>query len=220
MSPSRTWIRTIGSLGVMSLIPWVVSSCSSIGTGSASGQGQTFDLHWTSTQPNFPAAATTANWSRMSCVTPKSCVAVGTDVEGPVAAKWDGRLWKLMSNLQEGGGTFNAISCPSPQFCMAVGTSGGAGEYPALAEALMDGQWTQTPLPAVRGANILDDVSCLSPSFCLAVGFAYVEQGNATQPIALSWDGRMWSACLLCLPRGGVSSCVLFGRHFLHDYWR
>jgi hypothetical protein len=99
----------------------------------------------------------------ISCVSPRFCVAVGTeglrqDLSLNLAARWNGRRWSALPSPPIG---VSAVSCVTATACIAVGQGavGWNGRRWSL-QALID-----------PGAA-LAAVSCVNASFCVAVGFS------------------------------------------------
>jgi hypothetical protein len=175
---------------------------------------------------------------RISCGSPKSCLAVGENLSRPdhptpVAEAWNGTAWrsipvpipKTVTNVFAGD-----VSCPSATSCLVVGT------YEPLAEAGGPDQpyamtWngtslTPTPVPpAPKGRPIvsLSGVSCFSARSCVAVGFSL----DPGAPIAVeTWNGAKWTLRTagigrdvpIAIPNAvsclSVTSCVVAGEAF------
>ena len=138
----------------------------------------------------------------ISCVSARSCVAVGgTNTDAVLAEWWNGRRWKLGSPVQPPGvpnaesnygAGFSSVSCLPSGRCVAVGEAQDtpSGLTTPLAEVMRDHRWSLQTVPTgpVRDHEQLQSVSCASPRLCVAVG--------SGQPYRLrdTWNGRNWSA--------------------------
>jgi hypothetical protein len=158
---------------------------------------------WTGARWSIIPRPPVGGLSAVSCPTPGSCQAVGSSPAGnrPVAARWDGRHWRVEhvpgpapapQNL-----TLAAVSCATPRFCMAVGdASRGAKARPSpsyrdstLAELWDGSRWRIVPAPNPSHANRLSGVSCPSPAACVAVG----SSANGARTLAERWNGARWT---------------------------
>ncbi len=169
--------------------------------------------------------------SGVSCVSAKSCVAVGyyfyslpdQDTRNVAFAEiWNGTAWRFVRLAQAASaGAFpNAVSCVAVKSCVAVGEMLLPGKQVAFAQTWNGAAWkmTKVPEPANTISN-LSDVSCTAPKSCVAV--------DAYNPKTLvqSWNGTTWRPGKVPLPAStgpslvGVSCltakfCVATGTHY------
>jgi hypothetical protein len=104
--------------------------------------------------PN-PRGAGAAGFDSVSCLSPASCLAVGSAVDQTgesgfnVAEAWNGTSWSLL-RTPDPGSTSNelrGVSCASTSACMAVGDFTGIGNQHTLAEAWNGVTWMVVPTP-------------------------------------------------------------------------
>lgn len=161
--------------------------------------------------------------SAVSCTSTTFCVAVGfysaTKTNEPLAERWDGRAWSVMSQPIGNPEAFpGAVACTSPTFCMAVGTQGGLGPY---AQVWNGSVWRLTERPRRFFPSVhpggpggpheptpsLNYVSCSSSTHCLATG----ELVGSAQ----LWNGTSWQVQHLGSQYGGAVSCATSGECYL-----
>jgi hypothetical protein len=162
-----------------------------------------------------PGAASAAGWSKVaapkdsglqavSCVSHRSCEAVGSWRNGALAEHWNGSRWSMQA---VGGvaGALNGVTCTSGRSCLAVGLTFNA--QPLIGH--FDGRrWSDTTAPGRRFAggrfgtsNVLSAVACPAANLCFAVGNT-APRGHgrvAGKPLIERWDGRRWR--LVATPR-------------------
>ncbi len=144
---------------------------------------------WSARAVPLPAGAESGALASVSCVNASACVAVGsTAAGGPLAVRWNGTAWRLMS--PRGTGALSGVSCTSRSFCAAVG---------ATTQVWNGNRWSATSTPAPSGAQDprLVGVSCVSAAACQAVG-SYGEQSDPFDPVVdraltVAWNGVRWS---------------------------
>lgn len=124
----------------------------------------------------------------VSCVSASFCMAVGryrttAGGERPVAVKWNGSSWSLVTSAKSSGFSYG-VSCISSSFCMAVGGW-------SHSETWDGSKWVQqqTPFPSNDG-GYMKDVSCASTSYCATVGSFW--KGARTRALTESWNGTAW----------------------------
>jgi hypothetical protein len=157
----------------------------------------------------------------VSCVTPRSCTAVGS-VTGTVATailaeRWNGVRWAIqpvpapVRRVRAAHPTayLAAVSCPSAGACTAVGY---AGNRAGTAGTVLALRWTRTagwrtqPIPAPRhtGAAFLSGVSCASVTVCTAVG-SETTSGGRGAVLAERWTRNHWRSEPIPTPAGSQS---------------
>lgn len=155
----------------------------------------------------MPSAALQAEFSAVSCATPRSCVAVGSREQSPdgsshiLVERWNGVRWQPESVPEPRGSSYlslEGVSCVSADACTAVGSYylKDAGRVP-LIERWNGGAWTiQRSAPTKLGPVDLGAISCPDSTHCDAVGVegaTYVSEGK---PAAEAWNGRSWRLSL------------------------
>lgn len=140
--------------------------------------------------PTIPGAES-SSFTKVSCPTINSCMAVGVSrfkvkplifEERPIAARWTGTEWLLQSPVAPTGAKYERltdVSCVSAANCVAVGKlTDPSGEPIAL--RWNGSEWTSVLLPK-SVAPIA--VSCIGSGLCVAVG-----KGSG----AATWTGSEW----------------------------
>ena len=165
---------------------------------------------WSAEQSHAPPLA---SLSGVSCVSAKSCHAVGligrnTAVSKPFTESWDGTTWSVTPSSGPEGSWLFGVSCESAVWCQAVGWANDIGG--ALTERWNGHTWTQLSNPEQRlsFAELLG-VSCVSRAFCAAVGSHYLSGSEFNQPLIEMWNGKAWS--VVPSPRRGNAWSALFG---------
>jgi hypothetical protein len=104
------------------------------------------------------------------------------------------------------------VSCVSANFCMAVGSQEAKfGAAPAPIAMIWNGaQWLRTAVKLPEGwrAGELDYVSCTSAAYCVADGSYDRTAPSPTAPVAVTWNGRAWTARTLPSLAGGSPFAV------------
>jgi hypothetical protein len=180
-------------------------SCVAVGMNEAANHGngavlaETWDgTRWTVDVMKPPSGSLGSTLSGISCLSAKSCVAVGyyfyylpdqNTRDVGFAEVWNGAAWRLVKFAQAARDSAvpQAVSCVSAKSCVAVGEMLTSENQFAFAETWNGTAWktTTVPEPANTISN-LTGVSCTSPKFCIAV--------DAYNPHALvqSWNGQAW----------------------------
>jgi hypothetical protein len=116
------------------------------------------------------------------------------------------------------------VSCVSANFCVAVGAQAASERARSVPIATIwnGSRWgaTATPLPKGWFEGGLGSVSCTSRSYCVAVGNYSKNNSSSISsdvPVAVTWDGRAWTARALPSLAGGRPfaigvSCAAAGR--------
>ena len=122
-------------------------------------------------------------------------------LSAPVAERWDGASWQIVSSPNPPGATFsslNGVSCPRPTICFAVGSSRtdtSPPPFPAgiprpLIEVWDGKSWSIQPSPDVAGGEPTA-VSCSGLFACTAVG-TVTDQAFGYYPLVERWDATGW----------------------------
>ncbi len=119
--------------------------------------------------PN-PLRATNSQLAAVSCVTPRSCTAVGRTALGPAGSDftlvehWDGARWKIVPSRDPAGSTYSVlsgVSCPKSTHCEAVGyTISRGGRGAPLIERWNGRNWSIMASQACADAAELTSVAC------------------------------------------------------------
>jgi hypothetical protein len=170
--------------------------------------------------PTFhpPAEEYSSRLEDVSCGSPNTCMAVGTNYEfdetnkryQPFAEKWNGSAWSIvpMPMPSEAGekldglrlAQMHGISCVSATSCIAVGefaktwNGGEPEEIDTLVESWDGVDWTiqASPNSAGEKASSLFGISCVSEESCAAVGES--RDSKSSQSMLFErWNGTAWS---------------------------
>lgn len=147
----------------------------------------------------------------ISCPSTRMCMAVGLSAVRPVAASWDGSMWKVLStpNPTPGppdtlNGALNSVSCISSTACIAVGFD----RHGTLAENWNGTQWKVEPTPQLGRSEVaplgLKSISCTSATACSAVGYVENPSTLRQHPLAERWNGTTWSMQATPTSPGGI----------------
>jgi hypothetical protein len=121
---------------------------------------------------------------------------------------------RVSATATAAGSTFlrelTGVSCVSANFCVAVGDQAVSerARYVPIATIWNGARWgaTATPLPKGWPGGELLSVSCTSRTYCVAVG-NYLKSNSSTissdVPVAVTWNGRAWTARALPSLAGG-----------------
>ncbi|MHB8289920.1 MAG: hypothetical protein ACYDEY_11905 [Acidimicrobiales bacterium] len=168
-----------------------------------------------------------AELNGVSCVSARSCVAVGHvdtnpgrsqgDSGFPVVDVFNGRVWKASiqlpvtnNSLETAGGTngLEGVSCSSMSFCVAVGSwSPAPPGYYSVVETFNRGRWVSAST-APSYSTAMDDVSCVSKTFCVGVSApgTYITPtlSDVPKPVwitailsAQTFNGRTWKGSIV-----------------------
>lgn len=187
--------------------PTGTSGCGAAGSYTdAGGKRHALSPWWSGTSWSelslpIPAGATSSEVMGGMCTTVTSCHLVGSYVDAsgttkPLALKLNTETWVLKSTPLPAGaasGRLNEASCVSSA-CVAVGSYvDGSGVKKTYALKYASEAWSLTtvPVPSEATASELTGVSCPSASECTAVGS--FDRNSETRPLALKWDGTVWS---------------------------
>ena len=195
-SPNPTGSTLSQLLSVSCLSP---SQCIAVGSGQevsgAQQLAQTLVETWDGTSwqivPSPSPSLTQSGLNSLSCLSGSSCMAVGywynpSTVELPLAEKWDGTSWSVLTTPLPSGatqGAFNSVSCISLTFCLAGGWQANGTSLNvtlSLGETWDGTSWQSVSLPDPSGSTWagVSSMSCTGPSACTAVG---------------DWDSGSWA---------------------------
>jgi hypothetical protein len=216
------------------------TSCVVVGgylTVAGAGAERPYALTWNgkslvaTAAPPVPENGGLAALTGVSCITIKSCLAVGYSRggAGPLLLEtWNGAKWTLQTASIPGGARSaypGAVSCHFLTFCVIAGES--YGSNPAV-PAMLLARWNSKALTAMKpavpagAANVtLNDVSCPSATFCAVAGLSANRSGTGAFGFVEMWNGKSWTADKIAAPAGGAAlygvscrantSCVAVG---------
>ena len=177
------------------------SSCVAVGqyfeANLTNGLLETLIETWNGTNWSItpsPSPGTVNNLNGVSCVSSKSCKAVGAFITvngtagGTLIESWNGTNWSVTPSPSKGDGdSLYGISCVSSNSCETAGWYSGG----TFIESWNGTNWRITPSPNRGGnQNFLTGISCVSTSWCEAVG----NNGTISTSDTLieSWNGTNW----------------------------
>jgi hypothetical protein len=173
---------------------------------------------WAAVSVGLPAGGVDGDLDGVSCVSAKSCVAVGSYDNAAsdtvaLSESWNGRTWTASKPPAPAGTIASAlqgVSCLTPANCVGVGwyAKRDSGSF-VLAEWWNGRKWTVAPLPKSGGYGTLYSVSCMSSKYCLAVGDAGAPSGSQGTPSSDVWNGRTWTAKKVPVPPKGNTKSAL-----------
>jgi len=162
----------------------------------------------------LPKGQPSAALASVSCVTSRSCVAIGLADGGPgpfptsggtsFIETWSGTRWTLHTIGSSVNAT--AVSCATSSFCVLAGES--------ELGALYFGRWNGKKLTAMRPSGsrmalVPTDVSCATPSNCAVTG-ANFGAANAVTGFTEIWNGTKWQVAATPWPKA-TGQAVLWG---------
>ena len=207
------------------------ASCIAVGEYATSTGDRPFALTWNGTAlkpaaaPPVPKGNTFFSLGGVSCVTTRSCVAVGTSVSGigdlrMLVETWNGAKW-TDHVVPVSAGVYlnvNSVSCVSATRCVLAGeseTPKGSSVTMGVLLASWNGKTItqmKAPLPAGTGAGtpLVTGVSCASAASCVAVGAVLGGSGNSGFGFTETWNGKAWTVAKVASPKG-ITLSFLFG---------
>lgn len=143
----------------------------------------------------------------VSCVSPTSCVAVGTDnTQLGISETWNGESWQMRPTPDPDGlytqTYLDGITCVSSAACTAVGWIADTRTFPySLQPLVLTGSgstWSiqSSPSPSATENAYLAAISCSSAAACTATGL-----GDGV--FAERWDGSAWTIESMPNPSSG-----------------
>ena len=145
-----------------------------------------------------------ATLSGVTCLSPDSCLAVGSFVataEGGstfgLSETWNGHNWGTItvSGLTTKAAVTDAleVSCGAPGSCMLVGEHFSNPRLPVQFADTLNGVWSPVKWNNPPGAkwSVLDDVKCVGTTFCMAIG-TFSKTSGGGRPLAELWNGQSW----------------------------
>jgi hypothetical protein len=217
--PSGTVTAALNSVSCVTSSDCVATGVSARANGVSAGLAETWNgRKWSDLSIKLPVGSLGGGLAWVSCLSAKSCVAVGSyanarDESLLLAASWNGKSWTTARPSAPTGTTSAAlqgVSCLSSTSCAAVGwytrASGGSR---GLAESWNGKRWTEVAVPKSPGNGALFNVSCVSAKSCLAVGTGGPAGNSQGTPASDRWNGKSWTFKLVPVPPTGGGSTAL-----------
>lgn len=168
-----------------------------------------------------PGATWNSALTGISCVSARSCTAVGTVSNTPgdvfpgaaTAEHWNGSVWavqRLRTPARATATSLSGVSCAAAAQCTAVGSWSRPGMSRPLAERWNGHAWVVQPTPRPAGASLggLTAVSCATATSCLAIGTIPAVGFSMGTPLAESWDGSAWTLQSIPGPPGSTGTLM------------
>jgi hypothetical protein len=168
---------------------------------------------WSVVVPPGAPGATGSYLNAVSCMGPKSCVAVGYSYNSvstnTFAERWNGTKWSVAPSPNPAGDSrdLQAVSCTTSANCLAVGFyTATSGSDSTFAERWNGSKWSiVTTANPKNSDSYLNGVSCPSPSSCMAVGATYGTTGPG-RTLVERWNGSGWTILASPNPPGSGDS--------------
>jgi hypothetical protein len=136
-------------------------------------------------------------FSGLSCVSPRSCAAVGTSGSRSFLAVWNGKTWTVTqwTGPKNGDAYLSGVSCVTATNCVAVGWSATQQEQTEGAVSFIwnGTKWLKAGVPGA-GPGLMtyfSGVSCPKADRCVAIG-DYYPVAYSYLTMAGYWNGRGW----------------------------
>jgi hypothetical protein len=156
-----------------------------------------------STPSSAPVSASIVLSGRISCGSPKACLAIdvtlGNSNTSTIVNAWNGTTWKSFTVHAPKGASFaglGGVSCKSPAYCLLVGdyvTSPQSGAFRPYALTWNGTSLRRAPAPPLpKGVTnaTLSSVSCVAVRRCVAVGTLYA---STIRALVETWNGAKWT---------------------------
>jgi hypothetical protein len=178
---------------------------------------------WAVQTPRNVLGAESAQLRATACPTSTSCLAVGgvsnpgTGQRLPLAEKWNGSTWSVLTVPAPSGATISllsGVSCTAATACTAVGFDNAASGFSQpLAERFNGTAWSIQTLPAPPSSEgaALQGVSCASATACTATGSYTSTSTFRSAPLAEQWNGSTWKLQTTPQPAAATNGSVLTG---------
>jgi hypothetical protein len=222
-NPSHANSARVSYLGGVSCAS--TTRCTAVGhSGNISGtSGATLTerwdgASWTIQRTPHPADAAVSFLSAVSCVSPRSCTAVGFFTNrasggGTLAERWNGTGWAIQRTPTPAAAAavqLVGVSCPSARTCTAVGYfTIITGIDVMLAERWNGTGWSiqRTAYPAGARYVQLAGVSCATPRSCTAVGL-FNNTPGIDVPLAERSNSPTWTIQPTRYPQGATRNTL------------
>ncbi len=170
---------------------------------------------WKPVNMKAPPGGVGSGLSGVSCVSAKSCIAVGSyfyylpDEDTRTIAfseTWNGSAWSMtkMSQPTDSNAAPASVSCVSVQQCVGVGELLLPAKQTAFAETWNGATWKMTKVvEQAHSYSSFSGVSCPAATSCIAVDLYNPDA------LAESWDGKTWK--ILEVPASASSYPSLSG---------
>jgi hypothetical protein len=186
------------------------TNCTTTGSFDDSGSrvlAEDFSLRWSVTDAPFTGSDLVGvGLSSVSCISPQSCMAVGTFETNTsfqtFSDRWDGSSWTPVFMPSPKTTNMDAISCPAVSFCEAVGNLSNGGSQVPHAEHWNGSGWAVQKIPGPAGVDnaFLIGLSCASKTSCVAVGFS--TKSGKMHSLGERWNGKTWQITATPNPAG------------------
>ena len=166
--------------------------------------------------PAPPArGGTGSRFTGLSCLSAKSCFAVGFNqtpggVTKTLAEYWNGVRWRIQRTrdaVHARSNILTRVSCASVRVCEAVGTFvAKSGKQFPFAEHWNGVKWRRDAMAVIRPGSgfVLTGVSCPAVRFCMAVG-GYIGRDRSLTEV---WRGTKWRTPPSSTPAHKLSSSL------------
>jgi hypothetical protein len=152
---------------------------------------------WSVRRVPVPAGAAQTWLYAVSCVSPRTCTAVGyyhnsAGAQKGLAERWDGTAWSMQKlGAAAKNAALSGVSCPTASDCVAVGFVTGTADAQPIALAWNGTSWRSQRVPLTRQAQggVFSQVSCPAANACMATGSVFAAPGGA---FAEFWNGTTW----------------------------
>jgi hypothetical protein len=154
-----------------------------------------------------------AGLTGVACGASTECLAVGVgfggNVEGSLAARWNGQGWNIVHLPRANVERLSSVSCVSSNYCVAVGASEVGSRTGVVIHRWNGARWARQYRAPIQGGTDLDSlagVSCVSARDCVAVGT------SSGRVLIERWNGTAWHLQAAPSPHGEYElhsvSCV------------
>ncbi len=173
-----------------------------LSAGLAGGLALVFSLAAATAPPSssrHPVTSYAGELAGVSALSPSRAWAVGYSTSGNLVLRWNGTAWTRVTSPSPGEAgldLLNGVSAVSRSDAWAVGnyaTSNGGNRTLALRWNGFRWARVASPSPEVPDGSFLYSVSARSRTDAWAVGWYYLTGGEASNTLALHWDGTRWA---------------------------
>jgi hypothetical protein len=149
---------------------------------------------WRIIRPVSPAGALSSSLTDVSCVSSRSCEAIGQIGATLLAESWNGTSWRRVA-IQRGSLFLNGMSCATASSCIAVAdpTTEGVKSFHDVAEHWNGHRWSALTPKRPLAFTYLQGVSCPAARSCYVAGWATHTRFGTQHPLVERWNGTGWS---------------------------
>ena len=153
---------------------------------------------WAASKPPVPSGGLPDTLDQVSCVRPKSCVAVGNYFAGSkspgVADFWNGQKWSADKVAAPGNSSLAGVSCATASRCVSFGV---VTQNETFSAAWNGKTWkTETlPPPGGKGSSAWNTpygIACPSATSCVLVGVYGTSSKSPAYGFSEFWNGKSW----------------------------